>query len=213
MKTDLSDLLAQKDFEELTATEQELVLSEISEQEYCEQRKMVATAKNIMATEAATLQAPMVAVAASNALQNKKGGVFAVFAHKVPTWAAVAACAILFTLFGYSGFFGQNVENNKMALIPQIDTVFVEKIITEFRDLKPVHEERRSIKVQSHSTENVVKIDTPAPLNNPDKIAYSDEMLNAERINYTALLQNHSSSAGVSLQNDSISQMVNRTVY
>ncbi|NOQ76021.1 MAG: hypothetical protein GQ574_28705 [Crocinitomix sp.] len=215
MKTDLSHLLAQKDFEELTSAEQELVLSEISEQEYEAQREMLVTAQMLMASEAATLKAPVIATAASTALRQKKGGVIAIFAHKVPTWAAVAACAILFTWFNYSGLFGQTIQNDNLAVAPDVDTVFVEKIITEFRDLKPARVEKQSTQtqVQSQAPDNMAQIITPAPTSFIETPAYSDEMLNAELINYTALLQNHSSSAGVSLQNDSISQMVNRAVY
>lgn len=213
MKHDLSDLLDQKDFEDLTMIERNFVLSEISEEAYNEQRETIVMAQLIMADDASNLRAnPSIAIAASTALQQrKKTGVFAIFTHKVPTWAAVAACALLFTLFNYSGIFGQSVEKNHVADVSSIDTVYIEKIITEFRDLKPFQEKPVSDKVQPHNSENLAQVSVPPK---PDKTpTYSDEMLNAEQINYTALLQNYSSSNGVSLQNDSITRMVNRTVY
>jgi hypothetical protein len=223
MTTDLSDLLAQKNFEELTPAQQEMVLAEMSEQDYSNQREMVIAATLMMANEAAALQAPVIPIAAGAAMRQKKGGVFAIFTHKIPTWAAVAAGIILFTLFNYSGIIGSSTENNTRAVSPQVDTVFVEKLITEFRDLKPLQKEKQPVRVQVLTTENVISANPPPPSpleadqgrasNTNEVLAYSDEMLNAERVNYAALLQNHSTSTGVSLQNDSISQMVNRTVY
>jgi hypothetical protein len=223
MTTDLSELLAQKTFEELTATEREMVLSEMSEQDYSDQHEMIIAAKLMMAKEAATLQAPVVPIAAGKLMPQKKGGVFALFSHKIPTWAAVAAGILLFLLFNYSSILNPSAENNTLVVAPQVDTVYVEKLITEFRDLKPLQKEKGPSRMQPQTTEKVVsanlRTSTPPVVNQNssanlnENLAYSDEMLNAERINYTAILQNYRSSKGVSLQNDSISQMLNRTVF
>jgi hypothetical protein len=213
MNIDLSDLLANKDFDQLTLAEQELVLSEISRAEYDAQREMIISAQILMANEAELLQPnPAIATAAIAALgKKKKGKVFALFTHKVPTWVAVAACVLVFFLFNYSHVFDQTIQNENTALVPTVDTVYVDKVVTEFRDIKAISQPSETLRTPPYSAEPI--IETPAQIKLNNAPTYSDEMLNLEQVNYAALLQNHSQSPGVSLQNDSISQMINSTIY
>lgn len=213
MNKDLSDLLAAKDFEQLTFAEQELVLTELSMAEYSSQREMIVTAQIVFAEEAELLKPkPAIALAVVSTLRKEqKAGIFALFTHKVPAWAALAACALVLFLFNYSAIFEQTVKNNNTALIPLVDTVYIEKVITEFRDIKSL-EPSHSMKTPPSKEEAIVH-HTPIDIK-VDKIAsYSDEMLSAEQVNYAAILQNYSTSSGVSLRNDSLTRMLGNTIF
>jgi hypothetical protein len=213
MNIDLSDLLATKNFDQLTLSEKEFVLSEISREEYSSQREMIVLAQNIMADDAELLQPkPAIATAAIAAIEKKKQGkIFALFTHKVPTWVAVAACALMFFLFNYSNVFDHTIKNENTALVPLIDTVYVDKVVTEFRDIKALNKSPETLKTPPIALESIV--DTPSQTKINNTPAFSDEMLNLEQVNYAALLQNHSKSSGISLQNDSLSQMINSTIF
>lgn len=213
MIKNISELLAEKDFDQLTTSERSIVLSEMTVEDYHRQREMIISARGILTNEAAKLQpSPTIAASALSAMnEKKKGGIIMLFSHKTPTWVAVAACALFFLFLNYSTFFDTELNVENPTYLTEIDTVFIEKIVTEFRDVK--EESTAFSPVKKRPNKIFKNVEPPVRDTTPETTSFTDAMLSAELVNYTALLQNHSSSSGVSLENDSITQQFNRTIF
>ena len=132
MKTDVLELMETKDFGVLTAAEQSAVLNEMTEAEYLAERKLMISAMALAKDEKPKLiPNPQILMMAKEKLPKKKAGALLFFQHKVPTWAAVAACLLLFFGIHKSGIL--NESNPETSVITETihDTVFTEKIIVE----------------------------------------------------------------------------------
>lgn len=131
MKADVLELLEVKNFEELTDEERTAVLKEMSESEYRAHRKLILTALVLTKKEKVELiPNSQILIMAKERMSKKKAGGLMIFQHKVPTWAAAAACLLLF--FGIRNL--NNLENSgaETTVVTEIfrDTVYTEKIVT-----------------------------------------------------------------------------------
>jgi hypothetical protein len=133
---EIQDLLEQKAFDELTETEYNYVLSELTEAEYKEQRNiiLVSSAFFEMDEDEADLEPlrPSKALAALKQQSVPKLGFWkAAFGYQISAWKAVAAALLIGFLaqFSVSNISGGDSE---LALNQnKIDTVVVEKYITK----------------------------------------------------------------------------------
>jgi hypothetical protein len=210
MSNDLNELLENKTFAQLTAVERTYVLTQISAQEYDWQREILLSSK--IAFEEAPVLTPLPPTAALMALrENKKSSPPFLFVHKIPTWMAIAACLLVFLLAKGSGF--METEKQPALCAEIIDTVYVEKMVRAIVQENNTTRKDTLIAVNSTS-ESHPKI----PVKNPSEPkrtepAFTAEMLSIGNINYDAYFSNYSSSSGTSLQNDSITQLVNNTMF
>lgn len=212
MNYNLNDLFAQKSFEELTDSERAFVLNKMTESEYRGKRELIQNTQLLLKQEMTELKPrPEVKAAALQALNKKKKRpvVLALFAHKVPTWAAVAACFLVFLLV--QNFWTDEPVNNPLATVERVDTVYLEKYITQTTK-SPVD---TVIKVVYKTVDGEEKVS--AEKTNPPKeekvFAYSDAMLNAESIDYSAFLFDREEPKGRSVKEDTLTQWINTTIY
>ncbi len=215
MSYNLSDLLEKKPFHLLTVEERTFVLTTISAEDYEQQRSVILMLQDALndGEEELTPIFPIAAMAALKEQPTKesKRDIWFIFKHKTPTWAAVAAGFILYFIVNQISFTPTKTPPLKIA--QEIDTVYIEKYV---RSIKPsILPKDTLIAVNSEKPREIYYQKKQEPLVNPEKqdIIYTSEMLNAGMVNYTALLSNHSESRGFSLQNDSLSQRVNHSVY
>ena len=132
MKTDVLELMETKDFGELTAEEQAAVLNQMTEAEYSSERKLILSALALVKDEKPLLvPSPQILSMAREKLSQQKGGGFFLLQHKIPTWAAVAACLLLYFGIRASGLLNETKPTETVVTETIHDTVFTEKIIVE----------------------------------------------------------------------------------
>ena len=197
MNMELQDLLTEKSFEELSTEEREFVLSEMTEQEYEMQRMILGKSSELMNKEAAMLTPLPPSTSLLKALKEKQvvhatppsSKISAFFNYKVSAWQAVAASLLLFfmvqtILKGYTGN-----EHSERPLLAVNDTVYVDKYITEIREVeKPadtivkvvyntIYKEKEVSDTEIDATENKAESSTPALASSPypDVLQYSNK--------------------------------------
>ena len=189
-------LLETKNFEELSQDERSVVLSEMDETEYGEQRKMILLARDLAKNEKAKLLPnPQTLVLAREKLPKKRAAGFLIFQHKVPTWAAVAAC--LFIFFGIREINKSLNSNIEPTVITETihDTVFTEKIITEQLLADTIV---KYVYVQEPTEKQVVE-DNSTTYSQPEP---SFENLHFREDAYCNIMSCYESKKGVSAAND-----------
>ena len=214
MSYNLIDLLENKSFDKLNESERNFVLSKMAEVAYRRQHETVLMAKTILDVETAALMPnptiPTAALAAMKAKQERKtqSGIFYLFKHKVPTWAAAAACALFLLLLNNSFLVspGQGIDSAIASLSP--DTVYVEKYITEVEQVYVPGD--TVIKVVYRTLEKPIE---KIQEQHVATVIYSDEMLNAEHINYSSIVSGYNKTKGVSVSDDSLVQLVNASIF
>jgi hypothetical protein len=197
MNMELQDLLAEKSFEDLSIKEKNFVLSEMTEAEYEMQRMILGKSSEIMAKEAAVLTPLPPATSVLLALKEKQvakaapasSKISAFFNYKVSAWQAVAASLFLFFMVqtimkGYTGN-----EKSETALLAVNDTVFVEKYITQIREVEKradtivkvvyntIYKEKEVSDTDKNAIENKPESTTPALASSPypDVLQYSNK--------------------------------------
>lgn len=140
---ELYDLLAEKDFEELTPQEQAYVLEECSEEDYALQRQAIVASQALWATETAALTPP-VPTQALQALQVKRQALAAATVVALPWWKRattyavpiwkVAAAAVLFFLLQQALWTPSSKEHTPNILV-QHDTVYLERYHTTIQEV------------------------------------------------------------------------------
>lgn len=145
MKETVIELMLSKTFENLTAEEKQLVLSQMTRDEYETQRSLLLSAKSSMQEESkqlqlnsggkqnvlAALQAKnqaKIALEKENHQKKEKGGFFAV---QIPLWSAAAAVFMVFFLT--TPIFMESHFNFKKdtPLMATVDTVYIDKIVRD----------------------------------------------------------------------------------
>lgn len=208
----IDELLATKSFADLSAEERQFVLKTYTKEAYEQDYEVVQKSQAHFKTESASIKAPaappLAALQALKAHQpKKKKGVFFLFAHKIPTWSAAAVFLLLFALYQL----GTKNTISPIAAAPVVDTVFVEKTITEYIPAEPdtivevVYRDRPVIVQEQPCQQDDYSVAEPD--------SYSDEILNLDGVNYTTLFSTINQGQGVSLKDDSLTQMVGRLVF
>ncbi|UKN03731.1 hypothetical protein K6119_09530 [Paracrocinitomix mangrovi] len=210
MRTTLLTLLETKNFEQLTNDERLLVLSEMTAEEYLEQRKIILATKSLAAQERKTLQAnPSILLAAQNKFNTnqkavKKGGLLLLWQHKIPSWAAVAACILL--MFSVWGFNEYNQDTTERTVITEIvrDTVYQDKIVE-------VTVPQKADTIVKIVYKNVPSEDKEEPIQIASNYNVSEDLINPNfeytDHQYCSVLPCNDLSTGLSRANDSISMM------
>lgn len=219
MNYNLSDLLEAKAFDALLPDEQAFVLEQMSAEAYTAQHELVCNAQEFLKAESALLVPyPETQHAALDALREKnkkkRGGALLLWQNKVPTWMAVAACLLILLLSqGYS--YIQHTDLEKIPIVETIsDTVYVEKLVTKQEKIYLPGDTVVKVVYQKSELLDVEKKVVPTESHSPEKmLVYSDEMLNANNLDYGSLLMNHSKPKGISAKNDSLMRMVSGAVH
>lgn len=210
MNYSLTDLFAQKSFEELTDSERALVLNEMTESEYRENRAVIQNSQLLLKQEMAELKPRSETKAiALQTLNKKKPIVIALFAHKVPTWMAVSACFLVFLLL--QNFWNDEPINNPLTNVEQVDTIYSEKYNTQTTK-NPVDTIIKVVYKTISDTEKV-SVEKTYPPKEEKAFAYSDAMLNTELIDYSTFLSDLDEPKGKSVKEDTLTQWVNTTIY
>ena len=214
MNYDLSDLLEKKSFEALNAEEHHFVLSQMTAEEFEQQQRIIRALKTTL-TEEEEQMSPVFPVAALHELNHKtekKRSPWILFAHKTPTWAAVAAGILLYFLMQQTGI--GSSQNDNQPIVQETDTIFVEKFVRSEKPSVLPKDTLMAINTEEPKSNRVSGPDRSRKEEKKSPILFTDEMLNAGSINYTAFLSgSNSNQGGISLQNDSLSQLVNATVF
>ncbi|RFC53763.1 hypothetical protein [Brumimicrobium aurantiacum] len=139
MEDQLRKLLETKEFEQLSKTEKDFVLQQISEAEYRTQFESLQMMKEEMKSEASTIKVdsaipPNLMAALKNQKEKqqeeKQSKIFFLVQSKIPLWSAVAAVFLVFIL-STPVFIDKDIKPSKTGVIASIDTVFVDKIIRD----------------------------------------------------------------------------------
>lgn len=141
---EIQDLLGEKAFEELNATEQAFVLEQMTLEAYENERSIILASQNFFELEARSIQPkPNTANKALLALrgkneakdsQKKSSRIAALLAYKIPAWQAVAALLLVFFFVRGLGVVPQN-QTIIVADESLKDTVFVKEYITKVEAL------------------------------------------------------------------------------
>lgn len=209
MNTNLNDLLETKSFTALTEQERDFVLSLMPEDDYIRQRKLVLSARSILKEKTLVPALPSKAIIALQAKKPVKKGRLAFLNSKIPTWAAVAACLIIFLLVE-----GQNMleePQKETVYITTVDTFYVEKMVRNITENKFTRKDDSLLAITSSTPHIQPKQYKPEPNHEPAQ--YTREMLGVEQINYTLFFSSFSQSNGVSMQQDTLTQWVNNQLY
>lgn len=210
MENTIIELLESKSFAELSANEKGLVLQEMSEAEYTLQHDLIKQAEKSFQDEPALIPLPSIQANLTEQLQKQKKRPFigVLFLHKTPTWAAAAVVLIVLLLKGFS-FDIQNAESDPFSNNPKYvtDTIYVEKEIVK-RDsiFIPGDTVVRYIDHPVSNQENMV-------INQTENTSFSPEGINYESIDYGALLSGNKRSKGTPLSKDTLSQLINESVF
>ena len=191
----VEELIGQKDFNDLSMNEKELVLSVISEQEYELQRSVVLNAMDIMNEEAHFLSPdPSIKAKLNEALSERESPNNVVFMldrllnFRVPSYQVVMGMAATILVFLWLGNpdTAEIIIQEKIVYQPQVDTVYVETKI-------PVIEVKIVERIVQISTNESSKMSSDVSVNSftqqRDKAedggnvyAYSENQLSAHQL-------------------------------
>ncbi|BDS12003.1 hypothetical protein [Aureispira anguillae] len=135
---DLHDLLEQKAFQDLDQEERAFVLEQMTKEDYDTERMAILESQAFFVIDEQKIQAnaaPNKALLALRNKQQKKPMIWTVLlAYKIPAWQAVAATLLVFFLAQH---LGTNRSKDAAILAHQnlIDTVFVDKYITQIKEV------------------------------------------------------------------------------
>lgn len=214
---ELQDLLAEKDFEELTTAEQQQVLLICTEEEYQAQRQAIVASQALWAAELPTLQpaAPHKALQALQAkrllLEKNKVVVvpwwLQVARYSLPVWkVAVAALLLLFLTQALPKKVG--LAN---PMIVSTDTVYVERYHTKIEPILQPADTIIKIVYKTIDTVATVVEPTLARVSNSYGGMYTEEILIArEEVN--DLWERMANNRGGSLNQDTFLQEMTRQV-
>lgn len=217
MSMELHDLLAQKDFADLTAEQQQQVLQWCSQEEYQAQRQAIIASQTLWRTEIAALQPP-VPNKALQALQEKRSLLekeklvslpwWKQWAdYSIPIWKVAAAALLLWCL-------QQILPTQQNATVPTVlvqqDTIYLERYHTKIeRVLQPAD---TIIKVIYKTIDTATTVLKPVLANTiPSYKASNDETFSiAQEKNIDVLDSNYNK--GHSLNQDTFLQELTRQV-
>ena len=165
------EMLLSRDYHELSSSEKELVSRYISEDEYGDLRKTRLALKSIANSRMNGLKPnPRTKdLLIARLKSNRRPVLIRMFEYRVPMWQAAAAIILLGTCFF---FLDKNQNLSSGTVLTQIDTIKVEKPVlrTEIK-----HDTVFISKVVS--PERKLKPFTPSPFRHTDKVAFVDNRL------------------------------------
>ncbi len=134
---ELHDLLAEKDFNDLTAAEKKVVVAQCSQEEYQAQRQLILASQALWASELATFAVPAPPPQAALAvLEQKRAQATKVLplwqraaTYALPIWQVAVAALLLFCL--WQAWPSRMALPNNTDRLAVIDTVYLERYQTQ----------------------------------------------------------------------------------